>query len=128
MNEDERDNSIDDVGVGDGNNSTESLEDADPLELRQLSLSYDYLMYKIKDHIQQLTDQTYESIKQKQQIIFTDYFENQLKLSNNYKEIDDMLKICNQLESEFLKLDQLELFINDFKLRIDNLEKEFERL
>ena len=45
---------------------TPSNDDPDPLELKKLSLNYDYLMYKIKDYINTLTEQTYQSILSKQ--------------------------------------------------------------
>ncbi|CCG22664.1 hypothetical protein CORT_0B09600 [Candida orthopsilosis Co 90-125] len=101
------------------------VQEADPLELHKLSLSYDYLMFKIKDYIKTLTDQTYESVLQKQDHINHDYFENQLNLPIQYEEIDKLLKTCNELEQEFMKIDQLEMFAHDFKQRLDAIEKGF---
>ncbi|KAI5955672.1 hypothetical protein KGF54_001174 [Candida jiufengensis] len=101
--------------------------DSDPLELHQLSLSYDYLIYKIKDYIKTLTDQTYTSIVQKQNSINNDYFEK-LKLSKQYDNIDNLLKKCNDLELEFMKIDQLVIFVEEFKQRLDIIESRFKEL
>lgn len=62
-------------------------QDTDPLELHKLSLSYDYLMFKIKDYIRTLTDQTYESVVQKQDRINHDYFDKQLNLPSSMKRL-----------------------------------------
>ncbi|KAK6463156.1 hypothetical protein DFJ63DRAFT_334713 [Scheffersomyces coipomensis] len=107
---------------------TNSEADPDPLEIRKLALSYDYLIYKINDHISNLADTTYESITTKQKLIEVNYLEDQLNLSQELTEIDQLLDQCNQLEMEFLKLDQLQIFINDFKNRIEVIEKGFQQL
>ncbi|RCK55881.1 Biogenesis of lysosome-related organelles complex 1 subunit CNL1 [Candida viswanathii] len=105
-----------------------SNSDPDPLELRKLSLSYDYLMYKINDYINTLTEQTYQSILSKQYQINQEYLNDQLNLFDSYDKIEDLIKTVNNLEMEFLKLDQLEEFILDFKQRLSVLENEFGRL
>ncbi|CAX44554.1 conserved hypothetical protein [Candida dubliniensis CD36] len=105
-----------------------SNDDPDPLELKKLSLNYDYLMYKIRDYINTLTEQTYQSILSKQYQINQEYLHDQLNLFDNYESIDEMLKTISQLEMEFLKLDQLEVFIQDFKQRLIVLEHEFDKL
>lgn len=107
---------------------TPSNNDPDPLELRKLSLSYDYLMYKINDYINTLTEQTYQAIVSKQYQINQEYLNDQLKLFDNYDKIDELLKTVNNLEMEFLKLDQLDQFIFDFKQRLNILECEFDKL
>ncbi|KAI5961193.1 uncharacterized protein KGF55_004118 [Candida pseudojiufengensis] len=107
---------------------TDPISESDPLELHQLSLSYDYLMYKIKDYIKTLTDQTYTSILQKQRYINEDYFEKQLKLSTQYEKIDELMKKCNELELEFSKIDQLVLFVEEFNHRLDAIESRFKEL
>lgn len=85
-------------------------------------------MYKIKDYINTLTEQTYQSILSKQYQINQEYLHDQLNLFDNYETIDEMLKTISQLEMEFLKLDQLEVFIEDFKQRLNVLEHEFDKL
>ncbi|EGW34965.1 uncharacterized protein SPAPADRAFT_145674 [Spathaspora passalidarum NRRL Y-27907] len=116
---------VDSTAISD--NNIES-DDPDPLELRKLALSYDYLMYKINDYISNLTEITYRSIQTKQGLINEEYFDKQLQLSSQFEQIDQMLTTCNQLELEFLKLDQLELFISEFKQRLGKLEQEFQAI
>ncbi|KAI5961723.1 hypothetical protein CANMA_003700 [Candida margitis] len=100
-------------------------QETDPLELHKLALSYDYLMFKIKDYIKILTDQTYTSVLLKQDQISQDYLERQLNLPQQYEEIDKLLKTCTDLEQEFMKIDQLEMFVHDFKQRLDAIERGF---
>ncbi|KAK6456267.1 uncharacterized protein RJT20DRAFT_5659 [Scheffersomyces xylosifermentans] len=102
--------------------------DPDPLELRKLALSYDYLIYKINDHVSTLAETTYQSIQNKQQLIEKNYLQDQLKLDEEMKDVDSLLKKCTQLELDFLKLDQLNMFIQDFKQRLDVLEREFSQV
>ena len=85
-------------------------------------------MYKISDYINTLTEQTYQAVLSKQYQINQEYLNDQLKLFDNYEKIDDLLKMVNNLEMEFLKLDQLDQFILDFKQRLNVLEYEFDKL
>ncbi|EDK43349.1 hypothetical protein LELG_01527 [Lodderomyces elongisporus NRRL YB-4239] len=103
-------------------------DEPDPLELKKLSLSYDYLTYKIKDHIKTLTDQTYAAVLEKQELINKDYIEGQLDLSQKYEQISQLIQTCNDLELDFMKIDQLEIFVEDFAKRLDVLEAQFSDL
>ncbi|KAG7661313.1 uncharacterized protein J8A68_005205 [[Candida] subhashii] len=123
--EDPIENEVDQAGT---KSPTPSETDPDPLELRQLAVSYDYLIYKIGDHMQTLMETTYASILNKQDLINSEYFDKQLQLSKQFEQIDRMLEPCNKLELEFLKLDQLGMFIADFKQRLNVLESEFSEL
>lgn len=100
-------------------------EDADPLELRKLSLSYDYLVYKINDHISTLAETTYQSVLQKQHMIEHDYFHDQLRLHDELAALDALAASSKDLELEFMKLDQLHMFIEQFKERVAELETGF---
>ena len=112
------------------NSSSHPHEDdsSDPLELHKLSLSYDYLIYKINDHIALLSETTHQSILRKQELITTDYLQDQLQLAKEFKEIDEILEKCRNLELDFLKLDQLGGFIGEFKERVTQLERVFKEL
>lgn len=112
------------------NSSPQSHEDdsSDPLELHKLSLSYDYLIYKINDHVALLSETTHQSILRKQELITTDYLQDQLQLAKEFKEIDEILEKCRNLELDFLKLDQLGGFIGEFKERVTQLERVFKEL
>ncbi|CAK9438662.1 uncharacterized protein LODBEIA_P28860 [Lodderomyces beijingensis] len=103
-------------------------EEPDPLELRKLSLTYDYLLFKIRDHIKTLTDQTYAAVLQRQELISKDYLEDQLQLSKQYKDIEELIRTCDDLEAEFMKIDQLEMFIEGFKERLGILERRLDTI
>lgn len=103
----------------------QSDDTSDPLELHKLALSYDYLIYKINDHIATLSETTHQSILRKQHLISNDYLQDQLHLTDELKEIDDIMAQCKTLELEFLKLDQLNGFITQFKERVAELERIF---
>lgn len=115
------------MGENEGNQSVEE-DPVDPLELHKLLLSFDYLMFKIKDNIANLTDQTYRSIIQKQKLINDDYLQDQLHLLQELDYCDLLLRKCDQLENDFSKLQQLYLFVDNFKLCLTTLESEFEQL
>ncbi|PVH14212.1 uncharacterized protein CXQ87_002339 [Candidozyma duobushaemuli] len=102
--------------------------DDDPLRIKDLAVSYDYLMYKIHDHIASLSETTFSSVESKQRLIEQDYFQQQLQLDKNIADAQALLDQCDDLELQFMKLDQLYSFVDDFKDRVARLEKEFDAL
>lgn len=98
-------------------------EEEDPLGLKELALNYDYLIYKMNDHMNNLSEQTYTAVKEKE-VLVNEYLEKKLQLDKEMKEIDLILKKCEQLELEFMKLDQLSSFIEGFKNRLDTIESQ----
>lgn len=109
-------------------NYTSMPEDDDPLKIKDLAVSYDYLMYKIHDHITTLAEKTYESVQKKQQLVENDYFHDQLHLDENIADAQELLKQCDEIQLQFMKLDQLYVFVEDFKKRLMVVESEFNRL
>lgn len=116
------------AGSSDGQSTVDEGEAIDPLELHKLSLNLDYLIYKIKDNIETLTEQTYNSIVSKEKAIDEEYLQGQLHLQHEYNHCDVLLQKCNQLENDFSKLQQLYSFVDGFKVTIEQLELEFEEL
>lgn len=102
--------------------------DDDPLKIKDLAVQYDYLMFKISDHISNLADLTYRSVISKQQLIEQDYFAEQLDLEKELEESDTIMEECKKLETVYSKLDQLYLFVDEFKIRLTNLEEKFKEL
>lgn len=96
-------------------------DEQDPLGLKETALNFDYLIYKINDHIKGLSDLTYQSVKEKDLLVG----EFLSQVTAEYSEIDGMVQKCHQIELEFYKLDQLKQFIDEFKHRISVLETEF---
>lgn len=98
-------------------------EEEDPLGLKELALNYDYLIYKMNDHMNNLSELTYTAVKDKE-ILVNEYLEKKLQLDKEMKEIDSILQKCEELELEFMKLDQLSSFIEGFKKRLDTIESQ----
>ncbi|OBA21623.1 hypothetical protein METBIDRAFT_27524, partial [Metschnikowia bicuspidata var. bicuspidata NRRL YB-4993] len=99
--------------------------DDDPLLLKDLAVDFDYLMFKIKDHILGLAELTNTSVASKKQLIENDYFAQQLQLDAQLADADSTLKECAELEMLFLKLSQLRQFVDGFKTRLASLEHEY---
>lgn len=99
----------------------------DPLEITPLAVSYDYLVYKIKDHILTLAESTYLSVKKKHELV-DDYLTKQLDLHTEIESIDALIKECTSLQQDMQKLQQLRMFIDDFKVRMDAVEKGYKEV
>lgn len=97
-------------------------EDDDPLQIKQLALAYDYLMFKIKNHIAKLSERTLEAVAAEDEYVSHEYLEKQLNLGEEYARIDNVLRGADVLEQDFLKLEQLIYFVEDFKGRVEELE------
>lgn len=100
----------------------------DHLQLKLLAVNFDYLMYKISDRINTLSEQTNASVTAKAKSIEEDYLQEQLHLDQLLSEIDACQRDCNELELLFAKLDQLYVFAQDFNGRLDILEAGFKTL
>lgn len=100
----------------------------DHLQLKGLAVNFDYLMFKISDRINSLAEQTHESVLAKSTAIENDYLQKQLQLNHVMAEIDACQKDCKELEALFAKLDQLYVFVDDFKNRLDVLERDFKTM
>ncbi|CUM46790.1 unnamed protein product [Debaryomyces tyrocola] len=103
-------------------------KDEDPLVLKNLAVNFDYLMYKINDHISNLSEKTFHAVNAKQDFVNGEYLQKQLDLEKEINEIDLILSRCNELELDFMKLDQLYLFVEDFKSRLNSLEDGFKEI
>lgn len=98
----------------------------DHLQLKGLAVNFDYLMFKISDRINSLAEQTHESVLAKSRAIEDEYLKEQLQLQHVLAEIDACQKDCKEIETLFAKLDQLYVFVDDFKIRLDALENQFD--
>lgn len=100
----------------------------DPYQIKDLSVQYDYLMFKIRDHILNLSEKTYKSVVAKKDAIDKDVFRQQADVDNELSDADDLIKQCDNLELLFMKLDQLYSFVEEFNKRVLLLELEFAQL
>ncbi|CAK7901434.1 biogenesis of lysosome-related organelles complex 1 subunit Cnl1p [[Candida] anglica] len=101
------------------------VEDEDPLGLRELAVRFDYLLYRINDHVTNLSELTYQSVCSKRDTIEIEYLDKQLQLDKKLKDVDTILRSCDELELELMKLDQMSNFVDDFKERLHVLEIAF---
>lgn len=99
----------------------------DPLELKKLAVSYDYLMYRINDRIAALADATFVSVSAKEEYIKNGYLGDQLRLQEETRRIEELVSECDAIELGFMKLEQIRGFVDDFLERLDRLEGEFRR-
>lgn len=101
-----------------------TTSDDDPLQLKALSVNFDYLMFKIHDRIASLADTTHESVVSKKKLIESDYFGRQLQVDTQMASADALIQQCSELETLFMKLEQLYGFVDDFKTRVATLERQ----
>lgn len=106
----------------------EDKVDDDPLELKDLAVNFDYLMFRINDHLSNLSETTYQSVTNKKKLIEEEFFDKQLQIDERINEVDSLILECKELEVLFMKLDQLYMFVGDFKSRLLTLENEFKNL
>lgn len=95
----------------------------DPLEIKQLAVAFDYLMYKIHDRVAGLCDETFEAVNGKNKWINEEYLAKQLDISGQIAEIDLLMRACDAVENQFMRLEQLELFVADFRRRLARIEE-----
>lgn len=94
----------------------------DPLNIKDLCLKYDYLMFKIKDHIQGLSESTYDALLHKKSLIDT-FLTDELAIDQEMAHADELLAQCDTVEAQFMKLDQISEFVSEFKIRVLALEE-----
>ena len=106
-----------------GNNvpSTNADINQAPLNIKELSLNFDYLVYKVNDRIKTLSE--------KAQLSTTRFKENTEitileidKVIQNYYEI---IKKLDEINNDFSKIEQLSMIIEEFAPRIKELEMFF---
>ncbi|QPG76322.1 hypothetical protein FOA43_003708 [Brettanomyces nanus] len=103
-----------DANEDNGFDTSNNNSDDDPLEVRRLALTFDYLMYKIQDHVTGLSDAVTQNVDYTKK-------QRQLELSQINRDIHDARKLiseCNCINLEIDKLEQLQLMTRDFKERL----------
>ncbi|KAH3674410.1 hypothetical protein WICMUC_003247 [Wickerhamomyces mucosus] len=95
-----------------------SEDDDDPLGVKQLAVSFDYLMFKINDNLKNLTSET-EKYLIDQKTSLTKELESVDAMTDSLKHVMDK---CANLNSEFMKIKQISFIAADFKERIRYIE------
>jgi hypothetical protein len=99
-------------------------EEDDPLGVKKLALSFDYLVYQITEKVQSLALQTEDTVKYKKQVAETQLNEVEESITS----LNKLLKACEDLDNDFTKLEQISLIVTDFKTRIRQLESYFKKV
>jgi len=93
-------------------------EEDDPLSVKKLALSFDYLMYKVSEKMGALAQQTETSVVSRKdeadkQLIDIETSMNNLKL---------LIRKCDDLDADFTMIEQIGFLVTDFKERVKSLE------
>ncbi|GMF06219.1 unnamed protein product [[Candida] boidinii] len=94
-------------------------ESDDPLNVKELALSFDYLTYKIQDRVKTLS----ENIEVNLSFSKSNYEMEIFKITENLEHVKMLIKECDYLNDEFSKLEQINLISRDFVSRLTILDK-----
>lgn len=93
-------------------------EEDDPLNVRQLGVTFDYLMFQISEKIAEISQETENDVVLLQKT-------SELKVNEMDKIIASLKKLiadCTELENDFERIKQLGFIVAEFKTRIDNIK------
>ncbi|CDR38890.1 CYFA0S02e07998g1_1 [Cyberlindnera fabianii] len=99
--------------------STYDEEEDDPLGVKKLALSFDYLMYRICTKMEAIAEKTELAVCEKE----AEVNQQLVDAENSMERLRELMKACDDIEMEFAKLEQIGMFVQEFKDRIDSLEK-----
>lgn len=95
----------------------------DPLNIKELTVNFDYLIYKINDRIKTLSEKAQASttrLKENAELTILEID----KLIQHYYEIS---KVLDGINNDFNKIKQINIIISEFVPRIRALEEYFEK-
>lgn len=104
----------------------EQEEEVDTLGINKLIVDYDYLLYKINDHVQSIQYRTDQICKRQNQLVEQDIIEGQIDF--NIDQFKKLLKHCDELETHFDMMDQIDLIAKSFKDRLQNITMEYSNI
>ncbi|ODV87776.1 hypothetical protein CANARDRAFT_25990 [[Candida] arabinofermentans NRRL YB-2248] len=118
----ENDNDSDNDNVEENEEEDEEYddeEDDDPLHVRELALNYDYLLFKIQEHTQQLSQKIEANVSHSKQ-----KYENEINsIENHLRKVMELSHDCDLLNLEIDKLEQLDLITKDFTNRLVEIDQ-----
>ncbi|AMD19176.1 HBR275Cp [Eremothecium sinecaudum] len=94
----------------------------DPFHVDQLILDYDYLIYRIKDHVSTIHLETTNACRRQHDLITKGIVEDIIE--NNIKELRNVLGKCKELEAYILQLNALDSIVNTFHERVNEVIKQ----
>lgn len=98
--------------------SEQTQDDSDPLGISQLSLAFNYTLYKIQDTLQSLTLQTEEYLVHQ----FSLFNQDLSNIDLGMEELKIAARKCADLKMRFHTIEQIGMIVHEFKSRIEILE------
>ncbi|CUS21797.1 LAQU0S04e01002g1_1 [Lachancea quebecensis] len=98
----------------------------DPFGIDRLSVDYDYLLYRIQDHVTSIQLSTTEICRQQNQLVEQGIIKDAIDV--NIEEMHRMLQKCEELEAHFDMLDQIDGIVQAFRPRLDAIVREHREL
>ena len=102
---------------------TKSNEEEDALGINKLIVDYDYLLYKINDRVQSIQYRTDLLCKRQNQLIGDDIIRGLIDV--NIDHFKHILKQCDELENHFDMMDQIDMIVQTFKNRLQDINTEY---
>ncbi|CCC70807.1 hypothetical protein NCAS_0F03230 [Naumovozyma castellii] len=109
-----------------GSDKVEQGLDADPLGIDKLSVDYDYLLYKIRDHVESIQLQTTQLCRTQNELVTNEIVEN--IIDRNISEFKLLLEKCEELENHFDMLDQIAIITESFNDRISAIIADYKQI
>lgn len=108
------------------NNSLRTDQDLNDIGINRLILDYDYLLYKINDYVQSIQLRTSLLCKEQNRLIETDIISG--LINSNIEHLNYILKKCDELETHFDMMDQIDQIVQSFKNRLQSVRLEYNEL
>ncbi|KAG7853068.1 hypothetical protein KL941_000118 [Ogataea angusta] len=93
---------------------TEVDDDDDPLKVKELSLAFDYLMFKIQDQASQLSERVESHVLRSK----SEHERDIQAIQDKLVQIKQLLGHCDQINLEIDKLEQLSMITKEFNQRL----------
>ncbi|AET40257.1 Cnl1p Ecym_5515 [Eremothecium cymbalariae DBVPG len=95
----------------------------DPFRVDKLILDYDYLIYRIKDHVLSIHLETTDICRKQNKLITEGIVED--IIDANIKGIEELLQKCGELEKYFVQLNAIDSIVGTFRERLDSIIKQY---
>ncbi|KAG7745987.1 hypothetical protein KL912_004843 [Ogataea haglerorum] len=92
----------------------EDDDEDDPLKVKELSLAFDYLMFKIQDQASQLSERVEAHVLRSK----TEHEHDIQTIQDKLVQIKQLVGHCDQINLEIDKLEQLNMITKDFTQRL----------
>ncbi|SCU79763.1 LADA_0B03004g1_1 [Lachancea dasiensis] len=101
-------------------NQSESVgQSVDPFGIDRLSVDYDYLLFKIHDVVSSIQLKTIEICEQQNNLVEKGIIEQ--VIDSNLQNLQELLKKCEELETHFDMLDQIDVIVDSFRPRLEKV-------